>query len=226
MKLDLADRAQVAMFCGTYEVGETQLLTKLLGPGDVFVDIGAHIGWYTLRAAKAVGGTGTVVAVEPFPANTDALRENVALSGFSNVRIVPEAAGGEAGVAEIGRQLAGRTGGAGARLSQDATVDRCRVRVVPLEDLLPAELVPTVVKIDVEGFECHVIDGGTAALGRARAVLVELHPGALAEQGRTPEHVETSRSARVHEDRPDLAGAAVWSRVDLALQPGRPPLVT
>jgi len=189
MQLDLADRAQAAMFCGTHEATETRLLADLLRPGDVFVDTGAHVGWYTLRAAKAVGGTGTVVAIEPFPANTDALRESgpERILERTNRRRSRRCRGR---CCEIGRQLAGRTGNARARLSRDATVDRCHVRVAPLDDLLPAELVPTVVKIDVEGFECHVIDGGTAALSRARAVLLELHPGALVEHGRTPTRVQ------------------------------------
>ena len=76
---DLRDAtAAEVCFTGRYEPQETQLLRQLLGPGDVFADVGANWGYYTLAAASFVGETGRVVAFEPEPRLFALLEANVA----------------------------------------------------------------------------------------------------------------------------------------------------
>src|SRR5579884_2708762 len=74
---------------GLYRYGHTDpdadLVRRLLQPGDLFVDGGAHIGFFTLAAAARVGPSGRVIAFEPAPATRAALVRNLQLSGFANV---------------------------------------------------------------------------------------------------------------------------------------------
>ncbi|MCA9186204.1 MAG: hypothetical protein KDA99_11320, partial [Planctomycetales bacterium] len=62
---------------GTYEVKQTQLVWQALGAGDTFIDVGAHHGYYTMLASRAVGSNGMVMAFEPDPRNAFLLRGHV-----------------------------------------------------------------------------------------------------------------------------------------------------
>ena len=66
---------------GIWEPYETSLLLSMLRPGDVFVDVGANIGYFSVLAASVVGDDGAVFAFEPDPDNFRLLRRNVALNG-------------------------------------------------------------------------------------------------------------------------------------------------
>jgi FkbM family methyltransferase len=72
---------------GTSEPFLQQALVELLSPGDVFYDLGANVGFFTLLAARLVGRTGTVIAFEPDPRNAEALRSN-SLNGLANVGVI------------------------------------------------------------------------------------------------------------------------------------------
>ncbi len=73
---------------GEYEPETTDLFVSLLHEGDVVVDIGAHIGYYTLLAARTVGKDGKVFAFEPDPDNYALLVKNVEMNGYNNVTAV------------------------------------------------------------------------------------------------------------------------------------------
>lgn len=70
-----------------WEPYETALTLQHLKPGDVYVDVGANIGYYTLVAAQRVGPEGKVFAFEPDPANFALLQNNVALNRLSQVQV-------------------------------------------------------------------------------------------------------------------------------------------
>ena len=76
---------------GTFEISETRLVQAFLRPGMTFLDVGAHIGYYTLIAARLVGDGGRVVSFEPGAATRAQLEANVARNGFRNVEIRAEA---------------------------------------------------------------------------------------------------------------------------------------
>jgi len=84
MWLDEKDALELAT-SETYEPVETQLIKKELKPGQVFVDIGANIGYYTLIAARLAGPAGKVYAFEPDPSHFGLLQKNIAQNGYSNV---------------------------------------------------------------------------------------------------------------------------------------------
>jgi FkbM family methyltransferase len=72
---------------GEWESFETELVHRFLRPGDVFVDIGANIGWYSIVAASAIGATGRVYAFEPEKGNFDVARHNFSLNGLTNITL-------------------------------------------------------------------------------------------------------------------------------------------
>jgi len=76
---------------GIWEPYETSLLLSMLQPGDVFVDVGANIGYFSVLAACVVGEGGAVFAFEPDPDNVCLLRANVALNGFQQQVVTVEA---------------------------------------------------------------------------------------------------------------------------------------
>ncbi|MEJ7636566.1 MAG: FkbM family methyltransferase, partial [Singulisphaera sp.] len=90
LRLDLRDREMLAQ---TYWVGlsntdrdSIRLLTRLLDPDAVFVDVGANVGVYTLALARHLGrGAGRVIAFEPHPTNFRRLQEHIALNALTNV---------------------------------------------------------------------------------------------------------------------------------------------
>ena len=68
---------------GIWEPYETELLLGMLQPGDVMVDVGANIGYFSVIAAAQVGEAGAVVAFEPDPRNCELLRRNVTHNGLA-----------------------------------------------------------------------------------------------------------------------------------------------
>lgn len=86
MALNLGDVFQRSVYySGVYEQGVSDLFVKVVNPGDIVVDGGANIGYFTLLAAKLVGERGAVHSFEPIPATFEALSQNIALNGFKHV---------------------------------------------------------------------------------------------------------------------------------------------
>lgn len=86
MYLDECDALELSLN-GIYEPTETKLIQSIIKPGDNVVDIGAHIGYYTLIMSKLVGPTGMVFAFEPDEGNFELLEKNVKLNGCTNVML-------------------------------------------------------------------------------------------------------------------------------------------
>lgn len=150
------------------------------------VDGGAHVGLYTLLAARAVGETGSVLAFEPDPYNYAALQFNVGRASCPNVRLSPKAIGGEVGRAVFFQN----PGTIASSLASRQGVGRCR----PLEvsattidhELAQFRVVGALlVKLDIEGAELRAVRGMRQTLKRVRSVelFVELNPPALQDFG-------------------------------------------
>ena len=82
---------QAIFLYGTFEISETRLVQAFLRPGMTFLDVGAHIGYYTLIASRLVGDAGRVHSFEPGAATRAHLEANVARNGLGNVEIHAEA---------------------------------------------------------------------------------------------------------------------------------------
>jgi FkbM family methyltransferase len=81
----LDPRGSVSSKLHEFRPESTTVLKIHLRPGDVFVDVGASIGWFTLLAAQAVGKSGKVYAFEPEPHSFGLLQKNIAANGFGDI---------------------------------------------------------------------------------------------------------------------------------------------
>lgn len=90
MFLDAKDSLNLSIY-ESYEEYETEFVKKEVKKGDVVLDIGANIGYYTLIFAKLVGESGKVFAFEPDPTNFNLLRRNVRNNGYNNVVLINKA---------------------------------------------------------------------------------------------------------------------------------------
>jgi len=90
MFLDSKDSLSLSIY-GIHEPLVTELVKKEIKKGNVVLDIGAHIGYYTLIFAKLVGEEGKVFAFEPDPTNFSLLKKNVEINGYKNVELVQKA---------------------------------------------------------------------------------------------------------------------------------------
>lgn len=147
-----------------WDRAERQLLSRWLGPGSVFVDVGANAGGYTFWAASRVGETGLVVAVEPAPELASRLRFNVATNGAqTRIRVVEAAVAASAGKGVL---LRGESNSGESRLAdpaegpvEDPRPDTVAVTVVTLADVVRDAGVTQIdcLKVDVEGREADVL---------------------------------------------------------------------
>jgi len=206
--MHVADEAEYVMIVSKRE--DYRLMRALsgeLGPGDVFWDVGANIGFYSLIGAAVVGRGGRVVAFEPEPTSRARFEENVARNGSDQITVVPRALGAERTTLMLetaSRASAGvhRLAGVAGPGLDGATIP---VEVVPGDALVDEGLpVPQAMKIDVEGAEIDVLRGmpRTLADPRCRAALVEVHFGLLEARGLPYGALEVE----------ELLGAAGFSR--------------
>lgn len=143
-----------------FDPEDLAILAPLIGPGFVFIDVGANVGAYALFVAARGGPTATVIAVEPHPLARARLAFNVAASGHIATRIVPTAISDHAGKVRL-RILAGNignttiAGGERARY-EDGGVE---VETETLLDLVERHGLKRVdaIKMDIEGHEEAVL---------------------------------------------------------------------
>ena len=189
--LPLRSRDSVARevcFTGCYEPQETQLASRLLHAGDVFVDVGANWGYFTLAGAHWVGAGGRVIAFEPEPRLFALLTSNLEANRLDFVKAYRTAAAAGSGRHRLhGISCRQRQLGAVAIDRRGAPAD-FDCETVALDDALDAAGIGTVqlTKIDVEGGEADVLTGMARGLaqGRYRYVLMECHPDAARRAGR------------------------------------------
>ena len=175
-----------------YEPELVAALPRLLKPGDVFIDVGANIGFLSTVAARLVGPTGHVVAFEPHPDALSVFRAAAGINGVSgDVEIVEAAVGSKEGTTKLFLTIdsvLSTTDPSRAPLRDEYPFDRAiDVQSVTLDSWLLArpDLLPKLaaIKIDVEGTEDEVFAGmrETLAACPKAAVICETDHGSLAD---------------------------------------------
>lgn len=193
LQCDLADAVHRTMWLGLFEPAESHLLTELLKPGDTFIDVGAHIGWFTTIASRCVGESGQVIAVEPYPQNANGLRANIELNKCENVLVIDAALGSREGKLTLSK---GSSSGGVTALEWTTRRGLIEVPMSTL-DRLAAEIDSVaLIKIDVEGWEADVLKGASNTLSRTRCVLIEINKPNLTKANSSAEELfEALRSA-------------------------------
>lgn len=154
------------IYCGLHEFADMAFLLHFLRPGDLFVDVGANIGSYTVLASAVCGAE--TIAIEPDPITMGWLKKNIAANNIAEtVTTVEAAVGREAGEVNftVGLDTVNQVAGAGHQNTR-------KVRVVCLDDLLAGRS-PAFIKLDVEGYEAEVIGGAVEALKNPSLLAIE-----------------------------------------------------
>lgn len=142
------------------------------GPGDVFVDVGAYIGWYAIQAARMVGQTGRVIALEPDASNRRQLEANLSLNGISNCTVVPLAAWSSA------KGVGWHSDEVPVWRRVDHLHATTSVPTVTIDALVTELCLRDVqwIKMDIEGAETEALRGAEEILRRYHPVLfIEIH---------------------------------------------------
>ena len=135
-----------------YDRREIALLRKELRTGDVFLDVGANVGFYALNAAVAVGSAGRVVAIEPDPGTRQILTQNIDLNGLANVEVIDHGISDCHETLRLGINLNGNRGSS-SFLAHDQPYG-VNVSCVPLSEIVLGRNLSRIAaaKVDIEGF--------------------------------------------------------------------------
>jgi len=180
MKVDISDYIGHYLYFG-FKDESVDMLLELCTPGANVIDVGANVGWTILNLAR-LSKTGTVFGFEPDPFNYDRCRENVALNDLKNISLFP------IGLSDVSAQLnmevRVESNRGGNRISTSSSGHK--VDVVRLDDFDPVKSIGRIhlIKIDVEGYELNVLEGGAALLRQHHPVLfIEMDDNNLKDQG-------------------------------------------
>lgn len=183
---------EVAVYLwGTYEPDVIEVIQETVEAGATAIDVGANCGVLTVAMRDVVGATGTVVSVDPSPAACRRVASQASTNGYENVVVVCAALADRAGrdnyfsaasgigvLPEVDQAFATASPVAVALRTMDEMVDDLELDAVAL------------VKIDTDGAELGVLQGGIRTLTRDRPTLVvEICPAGLARRGQGPEDV-------------------------------------
>jgi len=176
--IHLNPRYEMQYLEGDYEAPVEQVLLPNLRPGTVFYDVGAHIGVFSLIAARNLGVQGSVFAFEPDPSNVRRIKEHVARNRLDAIRIIPKAVSSTDGRLRFQRASFHSSMNRGvlvedASIAEGATIE---VESITLDAVAREHALPSLIKIDVEGSEAAVLQGSEGIFRSAKPRLVcEIH---------------------------------------------------
>lgn len=165
--------SSLAVCIDDYRDAEIQRFQRRhLRPGAIFVDVGANIGTYAVRAAQLVGPAGRVIAIEAHPLTFALLQRNLALNGLAQAEAVQVAIGAAEGSIGIVYETRnpGETHVGASRPGEQ------QVRLSPLDQILAESGISggvAYLKIDVEGFEYAALEGARQTIAASPAIVVQ-----------------------------------------------------
>jgi FkbM family methyltransferase len=183
--------ATLRMLLGVFEPGTTRLIERVVKPGMVVIDVGAHVGYYTLLAASLVGDQGRVFAFEPDAGNYSLLLENINLNGHSCARAFRQAVADRGGSTSFFLSAWGSDRNSLYQDNSGLEAQRVEVEAVTLDDFLAAAGNPIVdlVKMDIEGAELVALQGMKETLKRTRRLILEFSPLSVQASPSNPEEL-------------------------------------
>jgi len=162
-----------------YDRKERKFLASYLKAGDVFIDIGANIGAYSLFCSSLVGKDGRVISIEADPFNAARLRKNINLNKLDNILVSEIGLSDKNEFLKFYQQMSGNRGGSSFIGSNDLTV--IEVSCTTLKSIYEKMEIKecAVLKVDIEGFECKVLKHFFSQCDSAwhpRAIILEVNP--------------------------------------------------
>jgi FkbM family methyltransferase len=177
-----------ALHFGVYEKAETKFFQTACREGMTFLDVGANIGYYTALAARAVGPTGKIIALEPDPESFKYLEQTIAANAVGNVLAFPVAASDVP--AKLPLFISHDNRGDNRMYSPGGKWPTVEVEAAPADDLLAENKIETIdfIKIDVQGYEPKVIAGLRDTITRSPklTLLTEFWPKGIRDAGGDP----------------------------------------
>ena len=172
-----------------YEPNQTEIVKKYVHEGDIVIDIGAHVGYYTLLMAQLVGENGKVYSFEPDPVNFQLLKKSVEINGFENVVLIQKAV---SNITDKVKLFLGDNDSAINRI-YDAKLGDAKESIdaesVTIDEYFKEnnELI-NFIKIDSEGSEVKIINGMEQFLSRNQelVMMTEFFPFLIKKSGDEP----------------------------------------
>jgi FkbM family methyltransferase len=177
VKLNLEDWIMVQIFfLGIYESEkeETAFWQHLIQPGNNVVDIGGHIGYYSLMASKRAGETGKVIAFEPVKRTHKRFTENIALNNVTNIELQHQALFNSTEELEIYVGSDVNWGMSSFKQHEDSDGKTERIKAEPFDEFVkrhPLEKID-VIKMDAEGSEPYILEGMKESLEKFKPMLL------------------------------------------------------
>jgi FkbM family methyltransferase len=175
---------------GILEAGCIRVIERhvRLERGDVLIDVGANIGWYSLVLDRLAAADTDIYAFEPDPGNFELLVQNVAMNNASRVRPVPYALADQPGTRTLYLYAQKNRGRHSMLPINDGA--RIEIEAVTLDDFWQqqnlADRRPGFIKMDVEGYELFALRGARTVLQRCASVLIEYSPAYMRKAGVEP----------------------------------------
>ncbi|MDF2551510.1 MAG: hypothetical protein K0R77_785 [Chryseobacterium sp.] len=190
LQVNLSDWIQQQLyFLGDYEKPEIDYLSDFLKPGNVFIDIGANIGLFSLNASEIVGEKGKIYAFEAFPPNYNQFKENISLNKFENIIAENKAISSQNSTIEILYNEKDNNIGMASAFLKDFTSKEV-VESTTLDQYSVDHHINRIdlIKIDIEGGEYDALLGMTRILTEIKPqILIEINHKTLKDSG----HSET-----------------------------------
>ena len=165
------------LLSGSYEPEVVAVFREVLRPGMGVIDLGANIGFFTMLAASIVGPAGSVLALEPNPANARMAEASRRLNGFNHVVVLQAAAGREAGMLALNASF---SNGMTSSLDEEVLLDAVTVGCVAVDQVALGGRRIDLMKIDVEGAEYNALLGSLGLIRRDQpAIVFEFGPGQM-----------------------------------------------
>jgi FkbM family methyltransferase len=177
--LDVDPRYDPDYMDGSGESMVQKTIAERLCAGGTFYDVGAHIGFFSLIAARLVGELGAVFAFEADRSNAARIEQQVLRNRFNQITVLPVAVWSESGIVHFQRDsdFSGRySGSVAGTFVRTGARESVEVEALTLDAFSESHRAPTLVKIDVEGGEIDVLRGAARLLAATRPVVVcEVH---------------------------------------------------
>ena len=172
-------------FTGEYEQAITEIFSQLVKPGDVCLDIGANMGWYTTLFQRLVGSNGVVHAFEPVPPTFKHLGENVRLNEPQNVRLNNLALGDEEKEIELHIFDDLPDGHASIATFGHSDFQSYTSRMITLDSYLEETGTDNVrlVKMDIEGAELMMLKGASKLFQQQDLPILEVEMALATTRG-------------------------------------------